>query len=530
MYKVMIVEDELLIRAGIRSSINWEKNDMYIVSEASNGQIAWESFLQTKPDIVLTDIKMPVLDGLGLIKKIREVNKDTKIIILSCVEDFSLAQEAIKLGVQDYILKLTMTTDEMEQVLTKITRDLKAASTSKRSLNSEPYITNEYIEKKFLGYLLYNLYSAEDFLEFINNCHIDLQPNHLVMVLLKIDQYKNLQNLYQDEQGQLIHFTLLNVINEILNRNHMGLVIKETQARYLIIFHTEETDHEAYLLKLTAIVSEMKQILKDYFNVSATFAFSNIGKDYEALKNLYKQCCICLQYEFFLGTGKNLFYSDMNLNTIEHQVIEKAKLLLSDIEVSPSFRDEVLNSLQQTIYEGKLDEDSIRKLFYNVWITIAHETDISTKEITTNLITFIQECAGCKSYDDILHLFKYNLISLRNDMKKKKLYSREIILAINFIHSNFSKQITLKSISDNVNLSPNYLSNLFKKELHISLFEYLNRYRVDKSIELLLTTTMKTYEVAFAVGFSDESYFSKTFKKYTGKRPLEYKKTDVLPS
>jgi YesN/AraC family two-component response regulator len=205
----------------------------------------------------------------------------------------------------------------------------------------------------------------------------------------------------------------------------------------------------------------------------------------------------------------------------------KTEALINELENPQFFQNELLNPLRQMLESKTLDEESGRTLFYDVWISLVHSANAGPKEISSKLMTFINDCTQCKSYDEILILFKSNILSLRDETNSRKLYSREIIQTINYIHSNFNKQITLKAISDDINLSPNYLSNLFKKELEVSLFEYLNRYRINKSMELLLTTNMKTYEVAYAVGYSDESYFSKTFKKYTGQRPNDYKKVNL---
>ena len=108
MYKVLIAEDEMLVRTGIRASIDWEKFNMYVVDEAADGLTAWELYQQHQPDLVLTDIKMPFMDGIELIRKIRDTGSHTEIIILSCLDDFALAREAIRLGVSGYILKLTI--------------------------------------------------------------------------------------------------------------------------------------------------------------------------------------------------------------------------------------------------------------------------------------------------------------------------------------------------------------------------------------------------------------------------------------
>lgn len=113
MYKVMIVEDEMLVRVGLRSSVDWSKYGMEVAADLPDGQAAWDYYLKEKPDIVITDIRMPRMDGMELIGKIREADKETRIVVLSCLEEFDLARRAMSLGVSHYILKLTMTEAEI---------------------------------------------------------------------------------------------------------------------------------------------------------------------------------------------------------------------------------------------------------------------------------------------------------------------------------------------------------------------------------------------------------------------------------
>lgn len=527
MYKVMIVEDELLVRAGVRSSINWDKYNMTIVKEASNGQSALDYYLTDRPDVVLTDIKMPVMDGLALIKKIRELSQDTKIIILSCVEDFHLAQEAIKLGVQDYILKLTMTTEEMENVLKKVKAELDQITGHSASAPYVRKITTEYLGKKLFDYLLYDLGSPEAVTKLFKNSLISFEPEDIYLVIMKVEQYENLQHLYQDEQGQLIQFTLLNVINEILTRSRIGFALHESNSRFLLLFGRNASKADTGKEDILKILEDIRQIIKNYFNVSTTFALSEKGRDLTVLKDLYRQCQLCFRYDFFIGTDRTIPYCDLNIPAIQKDILRKAGKLFLPQENGEDIKNSLLSALRKAVEEDTLDVQHIFSIFTDIWICLLQDKPLPTKEKSFFVTEFIHSCYQCKSYSEVISLFEKSLL-IAKEGGTGGAYSREIIQTIHFIRNNYSQQITLKMISDNVSLSPNYLSNLFKKELQVSLFEYLNRYRIEKAIELLMTTNVKTYEVAYAVGFSDESYFSKTFKKYTGKRPNEYKKIDAL--
>lgn len=133
MYRVLIAEDEVFVRLGIKMSVEWEKMGMQVIADAANGQQAWDIYEKEHPDIILTDIKMPVMDGMALIRRIRERDKETRIVILSCLEEFQLVREAISMGVSDYILKLTMTPEDMEKILQKSGRNWRPYAEAGRS-------------------------------------------------------------------------------------------------------------------------------------------------------------------------------------------------------------------------------------------------------------------------------------------------------------------------------------------------------------------------------------------------------------
>ena len=187
--------------------------------------------------------------------------------------------------------------------------------------------------------------------------------------------------------------------------------------------------------------------------------------------------------------------------------------------------DFIFSPLTKYVNSHTLNETSVKSLFCDAWIALVHNYQLSVRDHSRLVMKFINECNLCKTYYAVLALFIKNITALKNDISQKTKYSREIVQALQYLQSNYQKQTTLNEIADVVGLSPNYFSTIFKKELSLSFSEYLSRYRIEKSIELLITTNLKTYEIAWQSGYSDEGYFGKTFKKYTGKTPNEYRKT-----
>lgn len=524
MYKVLIAEDEMLVRTGIRASIDWEKFNMYVVDEAADGQTAWELYQQHQPDLVLTDIKMPFMDGIELIRKIRDTGSHTEIIILSCLDDFALAREAIRLGVSGYILKLTMTTAEMEEILENACHSLDKVTKTKTS-SVAPANIYDILEHSLLSHLTYNIPSLSECLSTLREYSITIHPHDLVTALMVVDQYEQLQDLYQDSHGQLIQFSLLNIMNEILTKSGSGLVVHESGSRYLLLFYNENETRSFHLI--TGVLEEIRTVLKNYFNVTPHFCISEMTQDLSRLRILYQQCLLLDEQEFFLFPGSVNHYESSWKTTLCQALLTRTRHTLNAF-MDPGFTSSfLLQPLEKQLRE-ELSSKAVLNIFYDSYIVYLHNQCPSDGDSYIWVRDFLQTLSACKNYYEMLEQFVAHAQKLERLSRERMSCSREILQALQFLQNNYSRQITLNEVSNLVGLSPNYFSSIFKKELGTSFLEYLNRYRIEKSMKLLQNTSMKSYEIAYACGFSDEGYYGKTFKKFTGKTPNEYKKSCVF--
>lgn len=519
MYKVLIVEDEMLVRTGIRVSVEWEKFNMYVIGEAANGQAAWELYQKETPDLVLTDIRMPFMDGIELIRRIRSTQNPTQIIILSCLDDFALAKEAIHLGVCGYILKLTMTPEEMEEVLLNAQ---KALDHSSHTSAVAPASIQDILEHHLLCHLAYDVPTLSACLSTLREYQITLHPHDLVIAMMRIDQYQHLQDIYHDNQGQLIQFSILNIVSEILGRNDSGLVIHESGARYLLLFHSPVKTRSMH--HILAVLEEIITVLGNYFNVTPHFYVSEMAQELSRLRLLYQQCVHMDGQCFFIAPGTINYYSASWQSALWQSVISKTRQRLSSLQDQEFCRQFLLNPLQKFLPKSPSSLE-ILNLFYDAYIASLHNRRPHSQESYDSVRDFLIKISACPDYYSMLDFFADSVYTLENRSEGQIRCSREILKALQYIQAHYSDPLTLPQIAHIAGLSPNYFSSLFKKEMGSSFLDYLNRYRIEKSMELLLNTSLKTYEIAWKCGFSDEGYFGKTFKKYTGKTPNEYKKT-----
>ena len=240
MFTVLIVEDEVLVSISIKNMIDWAKLDMCVIGEAQNGKDAYELYQREKPNLVITDIKMPVMDGLQLISKIREKDKQTKIIILTCYDEFDLVHKALMLGVSDYILKLRITTKEIEPVLQKVRSEMQSEVDSKL-VSRDFYINPAFIrEKAFKDYILYQACSDMDFNAVIEKMNLRISPSRMVFCSMKLDNYESMCVNFDAKHEQTVRMTILNLIDDLLQKYQRGEIIHEKDERYWLLFSFDD--------------------------------------------------------------------------------------------------------------------------------------------------------------------------------------------------------------------------------------------------------------------------------------------------
>lgn len=280
--KILIVEDEVLVRYGLKSMVNWEKMGIDVIGDASNGKEALEIYKREKPDIIMTDIKMPIMDGLELVEKIREEDQKTKIVLLTCYEEFSYLLTAMKLGVSDYILKLKMKPDEIEKTIEKVCKEL-----DKENMNSEDYQQALPDKSDLFGqYVFYHQVSEEIFREQIDKMDFQVSEKSYRICQMEIMNYGDVCDRTKDEQGALIQFLILNMVNEILEKYQNGELIKETEKKYLLL--VEENEEQKSDTK--NILREITRVLNEYIKAQIAWKISSEGHSWGELPDLYQEC------------------------------------------------------------------------------------------------------------------------------------------------------------------------------------------------------------------------------------------------
>jgi Response regulator containing CheY-like receiver domain and AraC-type DNA-binding domain len=526
MYRVLIADDEILVRLALKNSIDWDKYDMMVIADANNGQAAWEVYEREKPDLVITDIKMPVMDGMEFIRRIRERGSKTVIIILSCLEDFELLRQALSLDISGYILKLTMSDDEIDKVLLKA-RDEMEKNISRKSEAVVKLDNNVLKEEVFKRFLFYGDFQESEFEKHVNELKLFIKPHNLLVCLMEIDHFSQMKEKFNDKRGQMISLSIFNIINEVLKNYQRVEVIHDVNQRYIIFFSFHDINSEQRIHEeLYSILGHIRKALKSYFNSTVSFGISSLKDGYASLGDLYTESENALKQKFHRGLEKYL--------TLREQVINKpadsVRAIFAEIQnymemLNEAVRKGIIERAEMLLSSYCLPEESIKNMLFEWMHWLCISLNVNSGNMDELLISYHKQVQSAETLEEACEAYKryiYNMIDIIN---KKNSLSREVVEAVQFIHAHYPAEIDLQQVADYTKLSPNYLSSLLKKETGLSFIEYLNQVRIENAKKLLLNTSMKSYEIAEKVGFASDSYFSRAFKKMTNMGPYEFRRS-----
>ncbi len=534
LYKVLIIDDEPIIRKGLTSIMNWSQLQCEICGEAADGEMGEEYILKLKPDIILTDIRMPKADGLTMIRRVKEISPESKIIILTGYRDFNYAQEAIKLGAFDYLLKPTKI-EELTEVIKRTVQQLDCEKQRAEEIYRYKALYEKNIpllKEKLLYNLLYGLYLNDEDIE-----------SQMERFNLFIDEFVMgiIDNESSEEKDgyalQLYQFGIISTLEEVL-ANEFSFISTALNNRWLLFVAKPVSNETLDLEKLHGKLAYLQEMIENCFSFTVSIAISTLGKGYKDLPLKFRECKSGLEHRFYLGGNTIISYSDLNsfFNVKDHTNLEmQQRQLIDHIKAgNQETVEETVESIRNYIRELKADDRAYIKSFYlstlsainTIRSTLMNQTENKSMNLTS-LYPMIESCDNIMDLNDILKEAARKAAESVNTYNNKNM---KLLLksAVEYLESHYNEPVTLNDVAEKLYVSTYYLSRMFKKELNKNFVDYLNEIRINHAKELLLDVRYKTYEVADAIGISDPHYFSKLFKKYVGITPTEYKDSQKL--
>lgn len=285
MYKIMVVDDEPIVSLTIKAICNWEENGIEICCEASNGKQALKLLKEHSDiDIVITDLNMPIMDGIDLIKSIKEENLNQKLIVLSSHKDYGLVREAFKLGVEDYILKTEIDENNLLELIKTVINKIEKEGKQKKYITQEE---TKLLKQGILKSLLENSSTLKLEKQHIKN-NIKLGEQNICAFYILIDDYEKIEQRYINDLSNFI-LSVQNTIKNIIGKEHYGETISISAQEYVILYSNENEEKDYIDKKINTLLEDIKSSLFNYMNITATIGVSSLTNGYENINNIYKE-------------------------------------------------------------------------------------------------------------------------------------------------------------------------------------------------------------------------------------------------
>lgn len=532
MKKVLIADDELLVRIGLKSTVPWEENGFVVVGEAKNGKEAIELFEEYDPDILLTDIRMPIMNGLELIQTLRASKSTLKAVILTHYDDFSYAKEAIKLGASEYILKSDLSPEALLIVLKKLSNEIDNSDINSHRIKDSKGIGTVVVNNNkevFLKKIISRGFKTKDeLIRFIKSNALEFKYSSFIISAIKLCINDIKDTRYGDDK-ELLKKSIENITNHIFDENHISHTTFFDENNITYLFNIDSIlGEQSIKQKISDLINLLKRNIKQFLDIDLAAGISNIGNSVNEVPDLFNRACIAQKHCFFEPSGISFYKDDMILkNDSCPQVnLEILKGYVKTLDMENL--DRYIGSIFDELYTIR-EVDNVKNVFIDLLsqckiianeLNLKSEPALSETKFSYKNFDKLYSFEAIKKYIyDILHELIY-----RPNENKLNGYSFTINKCISFLKNNYKKNITLSDAAEYVEISKSYLSLLFKQETGINFSSFLTNYRIEKSKKLLKESNLKMYEIAEQVGFDNPYYFSKVFKEITGISCKEYKR------
>lgn len=533
MLKLIIVDDELLMRIGLRSMIHWEEHGFEIAGEAANGKEALEIAARVAPDLIITDVRMPIMDGLELIRETGKLLKHCKYVILSNFDEFRYVKEAMQLGASDYLIKSEMKQDSLALLLKRMRQQL--ARHSQQQLQAQLpdlYFKQSlvYLKEMLFKEVISGLQSEQELEAKAEAFNIQLRPGPLVVAKLKIEQFEQLKKKYIEKDEKLLRFSIVNILEEMIPGRWSREIVVESSSEYLLVVNTSGGQSQAIRVDIEKLSDRIVRSLKDFMNVQLTIGVSTTVQGYRYIRLAYQEAALALQRRFYAGPGKVLFYEDQEprhepsgrSGTLQRsQELEYQSLIESkNARRLPGF----LTGLRDTLRREAAGEEEIR----SIYISLIEQANTQFGALARSRYwsedkTLYEAVLKEGTWEEIHALVLEYVQGLFENESKNGDQQTYANLAIRVMDRYYHTDISLQSVARQINVNPSYLSRVFKQETGMNFVSYLIGVRINKAKLLLENKQYKVYEVAERVGYHNYSYFSRIFRKVVGVSPEEYR-------
>lgn len=508
MKKLLIVDDERIERNGVKMLLKGMGHEFEIL-EASNGKQACQILAETDVDMMLTDIKMPFMSGLDLVKEARELKGHFPIAIFSGFGEFSYAQEAIKYGVTDYILK-PVKPQEFKQTISRMLEDCKR----KEEQEEEKWNNTSYLHKYYLRKYIFT--GKAQYLE-----KIQQEDNRPSNAKNKVENIQNMMlldtdcNLFEEHVSDLIA-----QIESLTNRKieYLDLNIKQI----LLIFYQNTNDNYSRLAQ------KIHNFILEQYHETCYIAVSKKLSSVDDLPKAYQDLENLIENKFYYSDENIFLYEpEQESSPIENLKIDYQKRILDCVERKdiPQLWDN-FQKLKTQIHRGTIDSQLYVKFIFCQIVKDIYEH--IQKMDSAQMIGAVESIYQAGSLDGICKIAESCIRDFEQScMQTESNVRSDVNQTTQYIETHLNEDLSIDKLASRVYLSQGYLSYVFKRETGMTINRYIKKCRMEKAQDLLKNSNLKIVEICEKIGFSNVSYFCQSFREYCGVSPEKYRKGEI---
>ncbi len=538
MYKIVLVDDDALMRTKMKMMIEEAGDEFVLCGEASDGVEALDRIERERPDIVLSDIRMPRLDGVALSAALRERHPETLLIVLSNYDDFEYARSTFRNGAGDYILKHTLTPSVLTETLRAAAARLstqRPAMNGREATNDSSKLDSRAARRRFVELLTTGAFvSDQELVDAGATFGIPVDPSGAVLVLMEIDDFYKLAAALDGPTLVMVERSILTLGQEIIDQQSKGTIIPIAPERYLLLLSPprrliDRGDDEYYRHHVRTLLERIRGCIKNVVDTGVSFGYGSLVRAAAEIPRSFREAEEALKGKFLLG--KDALSEAAEIADATGWVsldVESEQDLVAAVESCDAKRVERrISTLFRTLRRGGLDRSRSQMLFNDLHsvlhrLCLAHtielndlfEDDRPPHDALDTLETLDE------IHDRFSSLFA-KLLSLVDDAEFGS-YSPHVRDAVLIVRRRFAEQLKEYDIADELGIHSSYLSKLFKREVGVGFSEYLNRTRIARAKELFRLGENNIKEVSYRCGFHSYTYFFNCFKRLTGCTPREF--------
>lgn len=518
-YGVMVVDDDAMMRMNLRMIIDWESEGFLLLGEAENGEKAKLLMQEQNPDIVITDMKMPVLDGVGLIRALRELPNPPQVIALSSYDDYTLVREAMRLGAVDYLLKTDLTADKLLQVLRPLRKDTSVRRQTVKVDALRANLVKNMISRFFL--------SDDDLTSQLQQAAVSFHGDGVWCLVIKAD----IEHMESEEEYHTICLSLINIAEEIARDYLDAFCAEGFTGEFYLLGSFRETEPQAQQ-RVRSMAERLAKMLEQYLDLMVSIGISSGAQTVQGLFHACRQARLAARQAALLEQTVALPEQVQEIGpdglTQQYRVLR------------------LLPQLDQALSIGDMEQihivlDTFRIELCSLRVPIAARRQI-TAELLVNLREslkrydwekYVPAVTAQQQFEELAHIRNTNELmdwlevleaTLCDGLTEatKNGHSAEVTQVQQYIDMHFAEELVLPQLAKQLNITPGYLSTRMKRELGMTFSEYVLHVRMEHAKQLLEQGKLHIYEVAAQVGYSNPYYFNTLFKREFGCSPGQY--------